>query len=737
MQNYKKITIFAWLNNYIMQKFKAFLLAWCYLSVATMVANEGMWHPTAIPNALLDLIDEAGGELLTEDIYSEQDSSLKDQVVYLSNGHSGVMMSNQGLLLTNYTPFIPFIEQADSLRNGFFATSSKEEMPISNLYALQLKRTVDITQDITKGITNDYDETVRKQQIDSICQTIYLNQTTQSGHIVQIEKDVNEHYYLYEYARYDDIRLVYLPNKQLATTPNATPWATPTHLADFCLLRIYTNRDNTPAVYSEFNVPAQNTPHAIVSQIPKRIGDPVFYLGYPNTSDRSLLADELKENWIDDSTRIAVWEFITQHQPVTKPSILATKEHEHAILKRMQLLQQKQQNEQKFTYWAANHPHFETALRYGNLLPLLHNTYSNRWHHLKQYRINAELVEYTTSLKMAFLLLDINTQNEAMTLRQLSKLYENYDIAAQKEWLTKVLDYYRSVCDSTYVPSFYTTIDKKYKGNTQKYVDYVFKKSFLTDEKRFTKYLDEPTEKQRAGDPLLQLGKQLKQLQRLHYLLYAQSIPSIDRSKRLYQTAVQEMDSTVMLADANYTLRLGYGTIKGYQQNNGLSFSAFSTLNERNRVSYLYAPVLPLDSTYSHALENDTIVTSFYTTCDAPHGRMGQPVYNIHGELLGILSNTNPEGQFNGYAYNATFQRTLASNIDYLLFLLEKDGAGTLLDEIELGEPEQLVQIQYVSPTPDVFSTLPDSIAPSDSIGVIIDSTNQQWKSSPTHTYLF
>jgi len=693
-----------------MQKIKAYILTICLLTSTFTLANQGMWLPTSIPDTLLTLIDEAGGELEAEDIYSEQDSSLKDQVVYLSNGHSGVILSEQGLLLTNYTPFIPFIERADSLRRGFIALSDKEEIPISNLYALQLKRSIDITEQINQGITEDYDEKVRKQQIDSICQSIYLDYPNQPGHIVQIEKNSNEQYFLYDYARYDDIRLVYLPNNHMALSPYTSPWATPCHLADFCLLRIYTNRDNTPTTYSEFNTPAQKMPHAIVSQIPKRMGDAVFYLGYPNTSERSLLADELEEKWIDDSTKIATWNFIAQHHPTQKQAIQAAIEREQTVLKRMQLLQQKRSSEQAFTYWAANHAHFETALRYGNLLPLLHNTYTTRWHHLKQYRINAELVDHVTTLKMALLFLDMNTQNEAITLRQISKLYENYPIDSEKAWLTEVLNYYRTVCDSTYFPEFYKTIDKKYKGNTQKYVDYIFKKSFLTDEKRFTKYLDEPTEKQRANDPLLLLGTQIKQLQRLHYLLYAQPGTSIERSKRLYRMGRQKKDSTLWLTDANYTLRLGYGNIQGYKLNNGIHISAFSTLNERNHVSYLYNQLPALDSTITKALENDTVYTNFYTTCDAPHGRMGEPVYNVHGELLGILSNTNPEGAYNTYLYDATFQRTLAVDINYLLFLLEQGESNYLLDEIEIGEPEQLVQIQYVTPTPNALIALPDSI---------------------------
>lgn len=703
-----------------MQKIKAYLLTTCCLLSTLAMADEGMWLPTALPDTLFDIIDEAGGELLAEDIYSEQDSSLKDQVVYLSNGHSGVILSDQGLLLTNYTPFIPFIEKSDSLANGFTALSHPDEIPISNLYALQLRRTVDITAEITKAVTQEYDEAARKLQVDSICQSIYTRYPHQPGHMVQIEKNSNEQYFLYEYIRYDDIRLVYLPPYNMAITPWQSPWVKQRHLADFCLLRLYTARDNTPTAYSTFNQPAQNLSHAIVSQIPKRIGDPVFYLGYPNASNRSLLADELAEKWIDDSTKIMVWDFIAQHQQHPNKLLQEAIERDKTILERTQLLEKKRAKELAFTHWAANHSHFESALRYGNLIPLLHNTYTNRYHHLQQYRINATLMEHVTTLQIALLLLDMNAQNEASTLQHISRLYEKFQPETEKPWLTQVLTYYRTVCDTTYIPEFYQFIDKKYKGNTQKYVDYVFKKSFLTDEKRFTKYLDNPTEKQRSKDPLLTLAKQLKQLQRLHYLLYAQHNPFIERSVRLFRTGCFAKDSTQIQPDANYTLRLGYGSIQGYELNNGISINAFAALNDRNRLSYLYNPVPALDSSLSKALENDTLITDFYTTCDAPYGRMGEAVYNIHGELLGIMTGVNPEAQYNTYYYDPVYQRTLVCDIHYLLFLLEHSDAACLLDEIELGEPEQIVSLQYVDPSPINFVFTRDSIQVNDSTWVVL-----------------
>lgn len=683
-----------------------------------------MWIPPVLPDTLFSYLDEAGSDLLPEDIYSEQDTCLKDQVVYLSNGYSGVLLSDQGLLLTNYTPFIPFINHTDSLKQGFTALSPLQEIPIKNLYALQLKRTQNITHQVLSQLPDSHQETALQQAIDSICQQIYLSQSIQPGHMVQIECTSTQQYYLYEYARYDDVRLVYLPHNNMAVMPCQSAWMPQRHEANFCLLRLYTSRDNTPSAYTEFNRPAQNMPYATISQMSKHVGDPVFYLGYPNFSERFLLADELEERFADDNAKIKVWQFLKQHHQADTQAMQDSVLQEQAILKRLQLVEKKRQQEWQFTYWAANHPHFETALRYGNLLPLLHQNYAIRNHHLQQYRINNTLFSHVNSIKMGQLFLDMNTQNERATLQQMSQLFGQLDLQTEPVWLASALDYYQTACDSNYLPEFYALIQKKYKGNTLKYVNQVLKKSFITNEKRFTKYLDQPNEKQRTTDPLLQLCTQLKQVQRLHYLLYAQTEVQIARAKRLYQTGLIQKDSSqIILADANYSLRMGYGAIQGYTMGSGIQVDAFALLQQRGQQSYLQTPTLALDSSWQQAIQNDTIFTDFFTTCDAPYGRMGHAVYNAHGELLGIMSNVNPEGKYNTYIYDSTYQRTQVSDIHYLIFLLEQSNAQDLVEELTFGEKEQIVQIQYVTPSPMPFIFTRDSIQINDSTWVVLSDS--------------
>ncbi len=702
-----------------MHKLRTYLLLFTLLATAMGHASQGLVLPHLLPDSIFDHFDEAGSDFTAEQIYDNQHASLKDQVVYLSNGHSGVLLSENGLLLTNYTPFLPFINGRDSLQHGFAATDSTQEIPLSNLYALQLIKSENISQRIYDNLPATNNEQQRQQAIDSICQQVYLEQAVIPGHLLQIECLSNQEYYLYEYNQYSDIRLVYLPDKNLATAQNESSIAR--YKADFCLLRLYTSRDNVPAAYSEFNIPARQMAHATISRISKQENDPVFYLGYPNSSQRSLLSEELHERLAGDSAKITIWQFLHQHhQAETKEQQQAVL-YEHQLLQRMQLASIQQQKEMAFTTWAASNERFEIALRYGNTLPFLYKTYATRRHHWQQYHYNAELFKNVSIVHMGFLLLDMNAQNEAITLQQISQLFGKLQTTDEKAWLTTALEYYKTLCDTTYMPDVYAHIDKKYKGNTAKYVDYVFKKSFMTDEKRFTKYLDEPTEQKRQADPLLQLCSQLKNIQRLHYLLYLEHDPIVERGKRMYQEGLRLQNPPTTMPEANYTLRFGFGYIQGYQPNGNTQVPAFAYLHDRDKGSYLYTPLAPMDSSLQEALQNDTICSDFLTTCDAPVGRMGHALFNAHGELLGIMSGVNPEAEYNTYLYDATYQRTLVSSIDYLVFLLEHSEADYLVDEMHFGDPEQLVQIEYIN-TPAPLPR-PDSIQVNDSLKIAINDS--------------
>ena len=158
---------------------------------------------------------------------------------------------------------------------------------------------------------------------------------------------------------------------------------------------------------------------------------------------------------------------------------------------------------------------------------------------------------------------------------------------------------------------------------------------------------------------------------------------------------------------------MGYGTVSSYRNNPSFTVSAISYLGDINVVSILEGEAL--DSlTYSQLTDADSIRTSFLTTCDAPLFRMGEPVFNLKGEIIGMLTSGNEEAELNNYMYHESF-RTIATDINYLMYLLDNAEADNILNEIILGEEEKIIDIEYFTPVDSL-------LIPNDSLMILNDS---------------
>ena len=121
----------------------------CVLSFSIANANEGMWILPNIPDSVQNVMDNLGYELKIKDIYSETTPSLKDAVVSLSNGYSGVTVSKDGLLLTNYDCIYSFLKDSNNyVEQGFLAASCGQEIPLKNLAVTFIRSTEDVTKKI-------------------------------------------------------------------------------------------------------------------------------------------------------------------------------------------------------------------------------------------------------------------------------------------------------------------------------------------------------------------------------------------------------------------------------------------------------------------------------------------------------------------------------------------------------------------------------------------------------------
>jgi hypothetical protein len=250
------------------------------------------------------------------------------------------------------------------------------------------------------------------------------------------------------------------------------------------------------------------------------------------------------------------------------------------------------------------------------------------------------------------------------------------------------------------LPVFLSEISTKYKGNWEKYVDDYFAKSIFTDEKRYaTALAANDAVKKINEDPAVKLANALGEWYDTQVRPVAiKNEVSIDSLNRLYMTAQREiMKDKDFYPDANSTLRVTYGKVKGFSPDDGVKYVHYTTLDGmfEKRTEYPNNPdfkILPsLEKIYTnkdygqYADKDGKLHTCFLAANHTTGGNSGSPVLNANGELIGINFDRCWESTMSDINYDVSLCRNISADIRYVLFIIDKyGGAGYLLKEMEL-----------------------------------------------------
>ena len=670
---------------------------------STAFANEGMWILPSLPDSIVKKMDFLGYELKVRDMYSEKRNSLKDIVVYFSNGYSGTIVSSDGLLLTNYTTiqsFINNIPEANQYNEeGFLASSYTREIPIENLAISILKSTENVSNKIRSHIPQFGTLENKQAIIDSIAQVLIREKQTSTNYIVEFKaSNKNTQFHLYTYERFNDIRLVYVPPVSVALFgEEKDKGSTPKHNANFALLRIYVSQENQPNTYSPFNKPYTTERYASISSNGYEMDDFVFSMGFPSMTNRHITSFALQEqmNTIQQAemsialVKDKTWESAMSESNYVKniyeKKYTDNRERLHYLLqlqdavKKQQIITEKQRIENNFLQWSRK-ADFNTMLKYEHVVPTLEKLYAERKEEMYHVHYLTQSFMKLDLFSVAYMLLTLSPQNEREIYAEIAKFYERYDEATERKMLITMLEQYANEANNRFMPSIYTTINsKKFKGDIAKYVDEVFKKSFITNELRFTKYLDKPSDKQFNNDPLILLCKSiLEKRAEIARIAYANNTDIEHNTSLLVEGLQQKNALNTFKIDANYSLRMSFGTITTYSPSDGVFFgytSNFEGIIEKYDTKHTaYKVDRRLIDVYQSKYNSNEkpFAVSFLTSIDYTIDKMGAPVFNAEGELIGLLSDGNNETISNLYQYNERFQRTIALDIRYVLFILEQ-----------------------------------------------------------------
>ena len=706
---------------------RTLIITLCALFTFPLWADEGMWMLGNLDKHTMRTMEELGLTLSRKQLYHPKNASLKDAIVSFGGFCSGVVVSEDGLVFTNHHCGFSSVQQHSTvehnyLRDGFVARTRADELPNPDLYVRFLLRQENVTKRVMRAIRPEMDERSRASAIDSVrlCieDEVLAEDSTLVG-IVDAYYGGNE-FWLSVYRDYNDVRLVYAPPSSVGKFGwDNDNWEWPRHTGDFCVFRIYADKENRPASYSPDNVPYHPAYVAPISLDGYREGSFCMTLGYPGTTERYLSSYGIEEmvNGMNQAqidvrdVKQAIWKQAMNRSDSIRLKY-ASKYDESSnywknsigvnrAVRRLHVLEKKRAMEEELRNWIR-----ETPGERDELLHLFTDLELNYKSRRALDRAQAYFVETFLNgpevPQLALTILNFDFEGEAETvtanLKKIAEQYANLDVEVDKEVFAALLQTYREQVEADYLPEFYHTIDTLYGGNNRAYVDFLYASSQLTTPRGLKRFLEGDTVYKLYEDPAISLSIDLITKMFEINMQMSSASAAIEKGERQLNAAIRRMyASRHFYPDANSTMRLSFGTVGGYRPFDGAMYRYYTTTQgilEKVRTyadnpDYTVQPeLLSLFNARDfgrYADEQGNMKVCFLSNNDITGGNSGSAMFNERGELLGLAFDGNWEAMSSDILYEPHVQRTIGVDVRYILFIMEKFGhADHLIRELQL-----------------------------------------------------
>lgn len=693
---------------------KFFKILLFLISIQLTAQQGGMWIPSLLQGMNEQEMQSLGSNLTASDIYDINQSSLKDAIGHFNGGCTSEVISPKGLILTNHHCGFSQIQSHSSVendltKNGFWAQNFSEELPNEGLFIEFIVRIEDVTTQVLQGVTDQLFEKEKQSLIDKNSDAI--NKTAkredfQSSKIKSFYK--GNQYFLFVTERFEDIRLVGAPPVSIGKFGSDTDnWMWPRHTGDFSLFRIYANKDNKPAKYSKDNIPYTPKHYLPVSLDGISEDDFTLVFGFPGRTNEYLPAvaieqitqkvnpskiairkaalyvideamksdDEVRIQYASKQARIAnSWKkWIGENQGIEKSKAIEKKRDFEA--KFTNLIKEKNLTEQ-----------------YGNILPDFEKLYSDfepinvkRNNFLEVFVRNNELMQGMFRLYQMEM---ANKKGEeafisakTAIITRLKKNFKNYNATLDKKVFEAIILMYSNNVDaSIYDKTQFTNLEtalEVLKGNSKEVLKklnddaaYVYAKPFF-DEFYNT-----------INPEYMEMNSQINALQKI----YMKAMMVVMPDERYFP-------------DANSTLRVTYGKVKGYQPKDAVYYNPVSYLGGvmEKYVPNDYEFDVPqkLQDLYAnkdygvYADKNGKLPVCFLGTNHTTGGNSGSPSIDAQGNLIGLNFDRVWEGTMSDMNYDPEICRNIMVDVRYILFIIDKYAEAThLINEMKLVHPK-------------------------------------------------
>lgn len=702
-----------------------FITIFLCLNIASHIPEEGMYPLSEVPNLNLK---SAGLKIDIKEIYNPNGVSLVDALVRVG-GCTGSFISEQGLIITNHHCAFGYVQRASTLENnyvenGFLAGTFEKEIPAKGLTCMITQSYEDVSSVILETANAVDDVSKRTKAIEEkIKEIIHAAQQADSTIVAEVsEMFIGQTYVLFKYKVIKDVRLVYIPPRSIGEFGGETDnWIWPRHTGDFSFLRAYVAPDGAPATYNEKNIPF--TPKRFLKVNPNGVEeeDFVFILGYPGRTFRHRpagyvkLHQEVQLPYIAEtfSKLIKKYEEFGEADAALSLELSSTikslanvkKNYEGKMLGlgRISLLNKKIEEENLLQSYINSDKKLKE--KFGSTLSEINTIYDEI---LKRGRIdllNGNLNRMSNQIRTANTLAKLRDEFKKpdeereenyrkenwnnLKKRIAQSFSEKIPVAVDKE----VLKIFLNPAAEFPEVKLFNLLSVQNSNEMNNWIDNAFEKSKLTSTKGVEEVFEQIISSGEVDDPFINFVTSYnktyeplkKKLDELEGKLNVQLARLLEVKK--------DWKKKQFIPDANSTLRLTYGYVRGYTPVDATYYSPITTLKGVIEKSYrgndfdLPQKIKELYEKrdfgrFKNEKLGDVPVAILYNM-DTTGGNSGSPIMNAFGELIGVNFDRAYEATINDYAWSEDYSRSIGVDIRYVLWVVQKfAGANYLLDEM-------------------------------------------------------
>ena len=677
----------------------------------TAIADEGMWLLPYIKKMNSKDMKKHGCKLSAEDIYSAEQSSLKDAIVVFGGGCTGEIVSPNGLLFTNHHCGYDSIQKLSSvehdyLKDGFWAMNNSEELPTEGLSVRFVRHIFDVTADIMGNIPSTAGQEEYMNLVDQNKTALIeaLEQKYPGMQVIIPSFFGGNQFFAFIHEVYPDVRLVGTPPSSIGKFGGDTDnWMWPRHTGDFSIFRVYAGKDNRPAEYSKDNVPYKAEKWLDISLDGIEEGDFGMIMGFPGSTERyktSYEIDYMLE--VDNPQRIYIrgerqqilrkWMDSDQAIRIQYDSKYARSSNywKNSIgmsrgIEKLDVRTKKAKQEAEFQAWAEK-----------NTLPK--EGYIDALRLIAESQSEAKEESATLQYLGEAFMQSVELMQTMLGMRDAEQFYKDYNVVVDRAVAKRMFQIYRE--NNAKLPSIYEKIDAEFAGNSDSYVDWLYDNSQLTSLEKYNAIAALSKEERKAAfenDPLYECVSSILALYReLSPAAMAANFKFAEGHRKYIDGLMKMNPEKAWASDANFTIRLTYGNVLPYSPRDGVVYKHYTTIEG---VMAKEDPTNPVEFTVPERLKelyrakdygryadkNGELPVAFLVNCDITGGNSGSPVMNAKGELIGLAFDGNWEAMSGDVAFEPELQRTIAVDIRYVLFVIEKYGnAKWLIDELTI-----------------------------------------------------